>query len=166
MCKTFLCQKFYIQSKVVVCPLGFQTPLCLQRFTFRYFISLFLLCFVITFFISIDITIAPPTSRPPYNDLEWRMQVNTLLLIISSIFSYPWLTLAFCIIALCFLGRSNEIAADIGSLEPELDGHGLGIGIGLNGLRNTWRTLQFFFRCTDFSIVDCLTIVLSKNTIF
>jgi hypothetical protein len=54
-----------------------------------------------------------------------------------SIFALPWLTFVFYIIAPFLLRRSNGMAADISSLAEELDGLGLGLGIGAKGLRKT-----------------------------
>jgi hypothetical protein len=48
--------------------------------------------------------------------------------------SLTLLALTSSIIALLF----NRMAADIGSLTPELDGHVVRLGIGRKGLRKTW----------------------------
>jgi hypothetical protein len=54
------------------------------------------------FFLSIDIGTAHWTTLPLYNYLEQRTQGNSLLLTILSTFVLPWLTFAFCIVALFF----------------------------------------------------------------
>jgi hypothetical protein len=50
----------------------FETPIlrATKDFFFRRSFPLLLLCFFITFFLSIDITTAPRTTRPLHNDLE------------------------------------------------------------------------------------------------
>jgi hypothetical protein len=52
-----------------------------------------------SFFLSIDISITPQTTRTLYNDRKRRTQGNSLLLIVLSFFGFPCLTLAFCVIA-------------------------------------------------------------------
>jgi hypothetical protein len=44
------------------------------------------------------------------------------------------------------------MAADIGSLAPELEGHGLGLGIGRQELEKHVETLTIFFRSTPIPI--------------
>jgi hypothetical protein len=52
---------------------------------------------------------------------------------------------------------------DIGSLAAAMDGNVVRLGLGRKVLRKTWG-MQFFFRCTHFSIVECPVIALSKYT--
>jgi hypothetical protein len=78
---------------------------------FRQSFSLLLLCFLITFFLSIDISTVSRTNCPQYGDLERRSPGNSLLFTILSIFVYPWLTFTFCLITLLYLGRFDRIEA-------------------------------------------------------
>jgi hypothetical protein len=73
---------------------------------------------------------------------------------------YPTkLSLTF-IITLPFLSRSNEMATDIGSLAPGMDGHAVRLGI----TKNLEKSSQFFFRWTHFNNVDSFDIVLLNIT--
>jgi hypothetical protein len=70
----------------------------------------------------------------------------SLLLTILSIFVYPWVTFAFCVIPPLFLSRSNEMATNIGFLAPGHNGHALEIEIGLKGLpKSKGNPRNFFF---------------------
>jgi hypothetical protein len=90
---------------------------------------LLLLCFLISFFF-FPLTLTPHYERLAlYDDLNWRMQGNSLLLTILSIFVLPWLKFTFCVIAPFFLGRLNGMAMDISSLASGLGGHALKIGL-------------------------------------
>jgi hypothetical protein len=57
------------------------------------------------------------------------------------------------------------MATDIDSLIPVHNDRGLGLAIGLKGLRKTWGNPRNFFRCPHFSIVDCVAIALLNITI-
>jgi hypothetical protein len=113
-------------------------------------------------FFFIEIGIAQTTTRPLYNDLQWRMQGSSLPLTVLSIFVLPWLTFTFCTIVAFFLKRSNGMAMDIGSLALGHNGHLIRLGIGLKGLRKTRGNP---FRGTHFSIVDSVAIALPKSPI-
>jgi hypothetical protein len=57
------------------------------------------------------------------------------------------------------------MTTDTDSTAPVLGVHGLGLGIGLKGLRKTWENPPFFFfRCAHFSILDSLAIALLNIT--
>jgi hypothetical protein len=112
-----------------------QTPvMAIKNHFVRSSFYLFLLSFFNFFFLSIDIDIALWTTRPLSNDIERRTQGSPLLLTILSMFVLPWLTFAFCFIAPLFLGRSNGMTTDIGSLAAGLDPHVAILGIGRKGL--------------------------------
>jgi hypothetical protein len=103
-------------------------------------LSLLLLCFCITFFLSIDIGIAPQTTQPLCNYLERRTQGNSFLLTVLFIIGLPWLTFAFYIIARFFLARSNWMTTNIDSLAAGLDVHAVRLGIGCPVVNNTFCT--------------------------
>jgi hypothetical protein len=122
------------------CQLNVQTPILaiIQESTspsILFFASSLLLHH---FFFFIGIYTVLRAAHPLYDSFEWRMQGNSLLLTILSIFAVPWITLAFCILAPFFHSISNGMVADIGSLTSWLDGHVIRFGIGHKGLRKTW----------------------------
>jgi hypothetical protein len=67
-------------------------------------------------------------------------------------FSLTLQTLTSFIITLLFLSRSNEMATDIGSLAPGLDGH-----------VRTWGNPHNFFRCTPIPLYYLVVKVTNKS---
>jgi hypothetical protein len=125
-------------------PLGISNAALPTKVHFRYSISLFLLCFFITFLF--QSTLPSHHKRLDF----YTMTLNDECKITRS-FSPPrpyFLTIThICLLinALCFLGRSDGIATNIGFLGPGPDGHGLGLGIGLKKSQSIWgRPSQFF----------------------
>jgi hypothetical protein len=106
---------------------------------------LLLLCFFITFFLSIDIGTALRTPHPLYNDRKGRAQGNSLLLTILSIFVLPRLTFVFCINTILFFSGFSKMATDVGSLAPGLDVHVVRLGDWTQG--NTIFYVHSPFNC-------------------
>jgi hypothetical protein len=121
-------------------PLYFKLRFDYKDSLFRQSYFLLLLYFFITFFLSNNISTAPRTTRTRYNALQRRMQGNSLLLTILSIFFLSWLTFAFCITATLILGISYKTATYIGLLTPGHDGHGL----DRDWDQGITKSLQFF----------------------
>jgi hypothetical protein len=111
-------------------------------------LSIFFICFFFAswslfFFLSVSIRIVQRTSRPLYSDLEWWMHGYSFLLTILSIFALPWLTFAFCINDPFSTRHRMKMTTNIDSPAPGLGGPGF-----------------FFPKCSHFSIVESLAIVL------
>jgi hypothetical protein len=117
------------------------------------------LCFFITFYFYIDIDNAPLATRLLYNDLERRMQGNSLLLTISPIFCLTMTNF-------CLLHQWSFFTWNI-----EWNGNGYRLSdIGTEWTRtfSDWtqwitKNSQCFPGCTHFSIIDSLATVLSKH---